>query len=428
MGLPWWIVILSVVGALALATGFITLFSSLGRRPRKVLATEAPPVESDDFLLSLGGTINAPLQKGGTVRLLNNGDEFFTALLEAIAGARHSINVSVYIWEPGRATDMVVDALVERAGAGVQVRVLVDALGGLRMPREGIDRLRNAGAKVERFRRARLGKLTRFYKRNHRRAIVIDGRIAFTGGAAFGDKWLGNAQDEDHWRDSMVEVTGCIAANLQGAFAEPWAYTSGEILVGDEYYPSHEGDGDSGIRSIGVVSSPSSEEHPLRLMFLLSFMAAREKLYIQSSYFVPDEHTRKIVADRARAGVDVRVLVPDGLTDAKPIRLAGRSYYDELLSAGVRIYEYQGTMMHAKHVVIDGAWSVVGSANMDVRSKELNLENVLGILDPAFAQTIETTFLADTARGTEIRLDAWRRRGLWERIKERFWVLFAEQY
>ena len=428
MDFPWWVNTLVVIGVIAVASVILTLFSSLGRRPQVVLATEAPPVDSAEFLLSLAGTINSPIQKGGTIRLLNNGDEVFPALLRAIAGARHSVNVSVYIWEPGAVSDMLVDALVERARAGVQVRVLLDALGGLRTPRSAIGRLRAAGARVERFRRARLGKLTRFYKRNHRRAIVIDGRIGFTGGLAFGDKWLGNAQDANHWRDTMVEVTGCIAANLQAAFAEPWAYTTGELLVGNEYYPVYEQDDESDLRSISVISSPSSEEHPLRILFLLSFMAAQRTLYIQSSYFVPDRHTRSVVAERAMAGVDVRILVPDEHTDAKPIRLAGRSYYEELLKAGVKIYEYKGTMMHAKHVVIDGKWSIVGSANMDVRSKELNLENVLGILDTEFAQTLERTFHEDAANAVEFRLLEWRQRSLWERMKERFWVLFAEQY
>lgn len=428
MSFPWWVDTLAVLGAIAVAGVILTLFSSLGRRPQVVLATEVPPVDSDDFLLSLAGTINSPVQKGGTIRLLNNGDEFFPAILAAVAGARHSINVSIYIWEPGKAADMIIDALVERAHAGVEVRVLLDALGGLRTPRDGIERLRAAGARVERFRRASFGKLTRFYKRNHRRALVVDGRIGFTGGAAFGDKWLGNAQDADHWRDTMVQVTGCIAANLQAAFAEPWAYTTGELLVGEKYYPVYETGDDSDVRSLSVVSSPSSEEHPLRILFLFSFMAARRTLYIQSSYFVPDEHTRRVVAERAMAGVDVRVLVPDEHTDAKPIRLAGRSYYEELLAAGVKIYEYQNTMMHAKHVVIDGKWSIVGSANMDIRSKELNLENVLGILDTDFARTLENAFDDDARRAVEVRLLEWRQRPLWERIKERFWVLFAEQY
>jgi cardiolipin synthase len=228
----------------------------------------------------------------------------------------------------------------------------------------------------------------------------------------------------------MVQVNGPMAANLQSAFAEPWAYTCGELLIGPEFYAQYNEDqfADGAARHIHVVSSPASEEHPLRLVFVLSFLAARQKLYISTSYFVPDKHTRGAVAERARAGVDVRILVPNKHTDARPIRLAGRSYYEELLQAGVRIYEYEPTMIHCKHVVIDGLWSIVGSANMDVRSKELNQENVLGILDQGFAAQIEKTFIADLKQSREFTLEEWRKRGIWEKLKERFWVLFAEQY
>jgi cardiolipin synthase len=177
-----------------------------------------------------------------------------------------------------------------------------------------------------------------------------------------------------------------------------------------------------------VISAPSHEDHPLRLFFMLSFLSARRTLYITTPYFVPDAQTRAAAAGRARAGVDVRILLPNELTDAVPIRLAGHSYFDELLSAGVRIYEYQPAMMHNKTVVVDGQWSIVGSANMDIRSKELNQENVLGILDAGFGRQLDETFLADIGKAREIKLDDWRRRGIWPRVKERAAALFAEQY
>ena len=427
---PWWLLTFAAIGILAVVSGFISLFSSLGRRPRRLVASSAPAVDTADFLEGLSGTVNAPLQRGGEAILLNNGDEFFPAIVKAIQNARKTINFFVYIWEPGEASKLITDALVERARAGVKVRLMLDGLGGLRAPKEDMERLQQAGATVNRFRAARLGKLMRFYKRNHRRAIVIDGAVGFTGGAAVGDKWLGNAKTEKEWRDTMVQVNGPMAANLQSAFAEPWAYTCGELLIGPEFYAQYNEDqfGDGAARHIHVVSSPASEEHPLRLVFVLSFLAARQKLYISTSYFVPDKHTRGAVAERARAGVDVRILVPNKHTDARPIRLAGRSYYEELLQAGVRIYEYEPTMIHCKHVVIDGLWSIVGSANMDVRSKELNQENVLGILDQGFAAQIEKTFIADLKQAREFTLEEWRKRGIWEKLKERFWVLFAEQY
>jgi cardiolipin synthase len=425
---PWWILALVVLGVLSLASTLITLFSSLGRRPKTVCARDLPCVDSDDFLLAIAGLVNGPLQKGGTATLLNNGDAFFPEILEAVQNAQKNINFLVYIWEPGEASERMFAALTERARAGVEVRVLLDAIGGFRAPRKAMRNLREAGGNIKRFRAFALGKITRFHKRNHRRAIVIDGKVGFTGGAAIADKWMGNAQDPDHWRDCMVKVTGCLAVNLQSAFAEPWAYTCGELLTGDDFFPSFEDDGHSRMRHINLVSSPSSEEHPMGVFFQLSFMAARKKLYVATSYFVPHKQMRKAVADRAKAGVDVRILVPNELTDAKPIRLAGRSYYEELLRAGVRIYEYQPTMMHCKNVVIDGTWSIVGTANMDVRSMELNQENVLGIHDPSFAQQLEESFLADLENSKEIKLPEWENRGTWERFKEGLWVRFAEQY
>jgi len=182
------------------------------------------------------------------------------------------------------------------------------------------------------------------------------------------------------------------------------------------------------VRSVGIASSPSSEEHPLRLFFFLTFLAARKRLWITTPYFVPDKHTRQVIAGRARAGVDVRLLLPDEHTDAKPIRYAAQSYYQELLSAGVRIFEYQPQFIHSKHVVVDGLWSVVGSANLDIRSKELNQENVLGILDRGFAQQVEQAFECDLARSREITSREWKKRGLVARVLERASVFFAEQY
>jgi len=429
--LPWWVLLPWGLGILTAAGVVFTLFSSVGRRPRKASATESPPVESEDFLRAICNTINSISVTGGTAELLNNGVRFFPAILETIRGAKHSVNFLAYIWKPGKVSDEMFAALTERARAGVEVRVLLDGMGGIRAPREGIAALRAAGGKVERFRALRFGKITRFYKRMHRRAIVIDGAFGFTGGAAVGDNWLGDADRPEHWRDSMVRVTGPLATSLQSAFAAPWANSCGEILVGPRFYPDHRNEAQGGepvTRHVSLVSSPSGDEHPLRLLFLLSFLAARKRLYITSSYFVPDKHMRETVMGRAREGVDVRILIPGRHTDAKPIRQASHSYYDDLLSAGVRIFEYQPTMLHVKSVVVDGKWSVVGSANMDIRSKELNQENVLGILDEGFARQIEDTFVADLKKAEEIRLQDWRRRSVGARLKERAAALFAEQY
>ena len=425
---PWWMLLFFAIGVIATGTAITSLFWSLGRRPQRMWAHEIGAVDSSDFLRPIATLLNVPLRKGGGVRLINNGDDWMNALFADFDNAQHSINFMAYIWEPGRMSDIVFAKLIERRNAGIEVRVLLDGMGGMRCPDEDQERLRQAGGKIGVFRPPHLGKLTRFHKRNHRRAIVVDGRVGYTGGMAVGDKWLGSARNEDEWRDSMTRVTGCLAENLQSAFSELWAYTTGELLTGEKYFPEDLQDEDCDIKSFGIVSSPAAEEHPLRLFYFLSFLAAREKLWITTPYFVPDTHTRSVVKRRAQAGVDVRILMPDEHTDAKPIRRTSHAYYQELMDAGVRIYEYRDTMIHAKHVVIDGKFSVVGSANMDIRSKELNEENILALLDTEFAKAMEDTFLADLERATQIDPEQWRRRGIGARILERVSRIFAEQY
>ena len=431
---PWWINVLAVIGVLAIGTAILTLFFKLGRRPDRIWSHEGPPLDSDDFIRGIAGAVNTPIRSGGTAQLLTNGDRFFPRMLEDFERAERTINVGVYIWEPGEIADRVLDLLARRAAEGVEVRVLVDAVGGLRIPDEGVERLRQAGGKVERYRPPVFGKLTRVHRRNHRRAIVIDGRIGYTGGAAFGDKWRGDARNEDEWRDDMVRLTGCVAGTLQPAFTELWAYTCGEILTSTDFYPDHDSIDDPGEddhridRHTGVVSSPSEDEYPLRLFFLLTFLSARERLYITTPYFAPDRNTRRILAQRARAGVDVRLLLPNEHTDAAPIRRTAHHYFDELLEAGVRIYEYQPTMLHTKLLVADGVWSIVGSANMDIRSKELNNENIIAIQDRGFARSVEERFLADLEQAIEFDLETWRTRPLRSRVMERLSAMFAEQY
>jgi cardiolipin synthase A/B len=257
----------------------------------------------------------------------------------------------------------------------------------------------------------------------------VDGRIAFTGGAAVGDKWLGDADDEDHWREVMVEVRGCLATNLQSAFAQLWVGSTGEILAGDEFFPADHGepDGEELSRHVHVISSPTHGSRPLRVFFHVTLACARESIHLTNAYFAPDASTRRVLCERARAGVDVRLLLPNHHTDAAPVRWAGQSFYGELLDAGVRIFEYQPTMIHSKILVVDGVWTVIGSANMDIRSKELNQEVVIGILDSPLGGQVRDTFLEDLERAREIEPEAWRRRGVLRRLNERFWVSFVEQ-
>jgi cardiolipin synthase len=422
---------MAVAGGAAAATVLSKLFMAWGRRPTRFELTGAPPVGSTDFLLGISGSVNAPLKSGGTARVLNNGVEIFPAILDAIRNARRTINFMCYIWEPGTVSDRMFDALVERQRAGVQVRLMLDAFGAAAVPRDRVEQLVEAGGRFQWFHAAEFGKLTSFYKRNHRRAIVVDGRVGFTGGAAVADKWLGDAQDEEHWRDVMVEVRGCLANNLQSAFTQLWANTCGEILLGDDFYPRDEPggslDGEEVTHHVNVISSPAESSHPLRLFFCISFGCAQERIWLTSPYFVPDRATRRILRQRAKAGVDVRLLLPGRHTDAAVVRWAGHAYYRELLESGIRIYEYQRTMIHSKTLVVDGRWSVVGSANMDIRSKELNQESVIGIMDRGFARQLEETFEEDLRGAREITRDFWRNRGPFPAVRERFFEAFAEQ-
>lgn len=430
ISLPIWVLFFLLVGIATVFSAVGSLFLAIGRRPDKLTAAEeVPQVDAPGFLEAVSGVVNAPVQSGGKAALLNNGVEFFPAIVRAINQAQHSVNFMVYIWSAGRASEMIFQALIAALQRGVQVRILFDGFGGSGVDNEWLEKFRAAGGKYCWFRPAHLGKLTRFYKRNHRRAVIIDGKVGFTGGAAIEDKWLGDAKTPESWRDSMVMVTDSMAQNLQSAFSQVWADTSGEILVGEEFYPGNDEERRGSLsKHVSVISSPSSEFHPMSNVFWLAFKAARKSIYTTHSYFVPDRSLREVLKERARAGVDVRILLPNKYIDGKTIRWASHRYFEEFLKSGVKIYEYQPTMIHSKTIVIDGKFSVVGSANLDIRSTELNKENVLCILEDDFAGELERTFIQDISHAKEMKLGSWKKRPFWRRLRERFSALFEEQY
>ena len=423
--LPWWAWALMVTGVIAIIGVIGALFLPDWPSDEFSEGFDAEP-GSTQFVGWTSTFLNSTIFQGGQVTLLENGDAFYSAMLEAIRKAEDTVNFEVYIFEPDEVGRRFLDAFTERAHAGVEVRLLLDGFGCMKLTKRYRDDLRRAGVKVERFRPLSLRNLVRFYRRTHRRAIVIDGRIGFTGGAAVSDKWKGNVRNKHEWRDSMTRVTGPMVAGIQSAFAGNWVYCCGEVIAGPRFFPTFErGPGPCGL---SVVSSPSDALQPIRLLFWVSFINARRRLWICNSYFIPDHRLRRAVIERARNGVDVRILVPGNHTDAVPVQWAGRSYYQELLEAGVRVFEFQAAMMHAKTTVVDGAWSVVGSANLDERSMELNEENVLGIADKDFAQSIEKGVTADFARSREILLEEWRKRSILHRFMERFCKILIEQY
>jgi cardiolipin synthase A/B len=423
--LPWWAWVLMLTGVIAIVSVIGALFFPDWPSEDHTSVFDAEP-GSDGFVEGMAVFLNCPLFRGGEVSLLQNGDEFFPAMLEAIRSAQDSVNFETYIFEPDEIGLQFMDAFKDRARAGVEVRLLIDAFGALKLRKRHREELRKAGVTVRRFRPLAFRNLTRIYRREHRRAIVIDGRIGFTGGAAIAKKWKGNVSNTHEWRDSMTRVTGPLVAGIQSAFAGNWVYCTGEIIAGPRFFPRLAGG--SFPCGVSVVSSPNDALQPIRLLFWISFANARRRLWICSSYFIPDRRLRDAVVNRARHGVDVRILVPGNQTDAVPVQAAGRSYYEELLTAGVRIFEYEPSMMHAKTVVIDSAWSIVGSANLDERSMEINEENVLGIADRDFAQCIEEGVIADIAKSREILLPEWQKRSLARRGMERLAKALIEQY
>lgn len=422
---PWWGWTLMVIGVVAIVGVIGALFFPDWPSEDHVTGFDADPT-SDSFVEGMAVFLNCPLFRGGEVTLLQNGDAFFPAMLDAIRSARDSVNFETYIFEPDEIGRQFMDAFKDRARAGVEVRLLLDGFGAIKMTKRYRKELQEAGVIVSRFRAFGLRNLVRFYRRTHRRAIVIDGRVGFTGGAAVSKKWKGNVNNQHEWRDSMTRVTGPMVGGIQSAFAGNWVYCTGEILAGPRFFPKLEGG--AGPCALSVASSPNDALQPIRLFFWISFRNARRRLWICSSYFIPDRRLRDAVVARARSGVDVRILVPGNQTDAVPVQAAGRSYYEELLRAGVRIFEFEPAMMHAKTVTVDGAWSIVGSANMDERSMEINEENLMGIADREFARSIDEGLITDFERSHEIVLDEWRKRSMFRRGIEALAKALIEQY
>ena len=408
----WWQLTLFVIGVIAAVSVFSALFFAVGDKPASIYTdSEPPPVESPHFATALSTIVGAPVEHGGKITTLNNGDEFVPALLDAIDHAERTINFAVYIWSEGQFSDQLIAALEKKQRAGVTVRVLLDGLGSINVPDEEFEGLIAAGGKVQKFRMPKFGKLTRFHRRNHRRSIVIDGEIGFTGGMAVSDIWLGHAQDEDHWRDIMFRVTGPLARSLQSAFVDLWVSSSGELLIDPKNYSVPATAAVPGVeRFIHLANSPADDDQSMAYFFLLPILSARESIYLAAPYYIPDNHLQSALVEKAKSGVDVRLLLPGFHTDNWITRASAQARYQELLEAGAKIYEYQPTFMHAKYGLIDGTWSIIGSPNLNSRSRQLDEENALGIDDAAFGATLKATFFRDLEQSTQVDLEKWRRR------------------
>ena len=356
---------------------------------------------------------------GNRLDLLENGDAIFPAMLAAISSAQKTVNFEAYIFWSGEVATRFRDALAERAAHGVAVRVLLDAVGSSRqrLKASDVDALRRSGCRVEFFHSMKPWMLWVFNHRNHRRVLVVDGSVGFTGGVGFADEWRGNADSPEHWRDTQVRVEGPAVRGLQRAFQENWSEVTGEPLVGDEYFPALPQVGSS---SAAVVPSSSlAAMSGAGRVYSISLAAAAKELWIANSYFLPDEATVDLFVAAVKRGVDVRVIVPsDEQNDVPATKAAGRSSLGPLLVGGVKVFEYQPTMFHLKTMVVDGVFSTVGTANFDERSFHLNEEVNLFVYDAAFAGLMKESYLRDQSRCRVYTHAMWKERPLKKRVTE----------
>ena len=383
-------------------------------------------IHADDFLYTLQSTCQTALHHGNRVEILTNGPEFYPAMLEAIRGATRSVNLECYIFQPGRIADQFIDALSDRARKGVNVTVVVDAIGSFNLWGRPVRRLRQAGCRIESYQRLLWYSLARINNRTHRELFIVDGRVAFVGGAGVADWWAYPTKGKRPWRDTMVRIEGPVVAALQGVAAENWLECCGEILTGPEYFPDLQPAGEA--TAFVVKSSPSDRSTASRVAFQLLMEGADHHVHISTPYFLPDRAFRRALMDIARRGIAVTVLVPGRCTDQKWVRLASRRMWGHLLEAGVRIFEYRDTMTHAKILVVDDIWSVLGTTNIDNRSFEHNDEVNVAVQDHAVATRLLQDYERDLQDSRETTIDEWRRRPLWEKVVGPFvWILERQQ-
>jgi cardiolipin synthase A/B len=373
-------------------------------------------IDQPEFRATVVGYTGSAIVSGNRVDLLFNGQDIFPAKLAAIRGAKTSINYAQYVFEEGDNAAAVAEALAERCRAGVTVNVLLDAFGSLLMPSPYRQTLDDAGCRVASYRPLKPFALDRYNFRNHRRILVVDGRIGVTGGSGTSGKWSGDGRQKGHWRDTDVRVEGPVVEQLQGAFAENWLEATGFALGGKTYFPQP-AVARGAIAAQAVRSSPAGGSAAMYTMYLLAMSAARSTIHITNPYFVPEQKMIDTLVDAAERGVRVVILMP-GVIDHNIVRQASRSELGKLLKVGVQIYEYQPALLHSKTMVVDGKWATVGSTNLDHRSFALNEELNLVVYDEAIAGQFARAFQEDLRFSTRLTYEAWKNRGLASRLLE----------
>ena len=409
------VVALTAVG-LTIAAGLIALNLKTGEKQVERPLARLYDTSDPQFARAMGVLLGPPILDGNRFDVLLNGDEIFASMLTAIRASKKSITFESYIYWSGEIGREFAHALAERARAGVKVYVLLDWLGSAKLDPKQIQTMVDAGVSVQRFHEPAWYHLDKMNNRTHRKVLVIDGKVGFTGGVGIADVWSGHAQDPDHWRDTHFRAEGPVVAQMQAVFMDNWIKVTGEVLHGSDYFPPLEKHGSSSGQMFS--SSPEGGSESMHIMYLLAITAAAKSIHLSSAYFVPDELARKALIAAAKRGVHVQIITPGEHMDAETVRKASRAQWGELLEAGIEISEYQPTMYHCKVLIVDGLWISVGSTNFDNRSFALNDEANLNILDAAFAARQISVFEQDLTRSKRITFAQWKDRPLQEKVLE----------
>ena len=417
------VILITIAATLLAVLVFLNFSSGEKKLDRKVerLYTVTDP----DFARAMGVLLGPAIVGGNRFEALLNGDRIFPAMLDAIRHAEKSITFESYIYWSGTVGKAFADALAERARAGVKVHVLLDWVGSNKMEAALLDEMARAGIEIRKFHKPHWYNLARLNNRSHRKSLVADGRIGFTGGVGISDLWSGDAQDPSHWRDTHFRVEGPVVAQMQAVFLDNWVKVTGTVLHGPNYFPALEPIGNGFAQMFS--SSPSGGSESMQLMYLMAITASKSSIDLSSAYFVPDELTLRTLLDAIKRGVKVRVVTPGPHTDTEIVGAASRAVWGMLLEAGAEIYEYQPTMYHCKVMIVDNFLVSVGSTNFDNRSFRLNDESNLNVYDAGFAREQEAIFRQDIGRSRRVSLQQWQQRPWTEKAWEHAMGLLGAQ-
>lgn len=414
-----------VTAALTLVGGVLALNFMPSEKQIEARLVRLYDTNDPQFRRSLGVLLGPPILEGNKVEALLNGDQIFPSMLEAIRSAKKTITFETYIYWSESIGREFADALMERARAGVKVHVMLDFMGSVKMDLAQIDAMKAAGVQVQRYHKPVWWKLARLNNRTHRKLLVIDGKVGYTGGVGIADQWRGNAQDEKHWRDTHFRIEGPVVGQVQAVFNDNWLKATGTVLDGPDYFPALQHVGDMPAQMFS--SSPTGGSESMHLMYLMAITSARKTIDLAAAYFVPDDLTIRTLIEAAKRGVRVRILMPGKIIDSDLVKAASRERWGELLAAGVKLAEYQPTMYHVKALIVDKLLVSVGSTNFDNRSFSINDEANLNVVHEGFAREQSAIFEDDWRRANPVTKVEFRERSWWDRITTSISSLISAQ-